>query len=173
TLGLGTTDHAVPFQDSTRVLWVVCMKWKPMAVHELVEMQETPARELISVPTLGLGTIDQAVPFQDSTRVPLPAWPTVVHELAETQDTPLRKFHTDLTFGLGTTDHLVPFQDSIRVLLPLVLVMNEPTAWQELGEMQDTPERPSVLVPGVELGTIDQAVPFQDSISVWLALPLE
>ena len=43
-LGLGTTDHALPFQDSTRVSCgseTPGAKWNPVAMHAVVELQET------------------------------------------------------------------------------------------------------------------------------------
>jgi hypothetical protein len=69
--GLGTTDHAVPFQDSIRGRARRFVVYIPTAVQALAEMQETPRRMSRSWAGLGLGlgSIDQAVPFQDSIRV--------------------------------------------------------------------------------------------------------
>jgi hypothetical protein len=64
-VGLGTTDQAMPFQDSTRVL----LELSPTATHDLAERQNTPLKALSFGTMIGLGTTDQAVPFHDSTRV--------------------------------------------------------------------------------------------------------
>jgi hypothetical protein len=117
--GLGTTDHLVPFQDSTRARVERPLSKLPTAVHAVAEIHDTPPRVLLFADGLRLGTTDQLVPFHDSTKVldlPLTLWmPTVVHLAAETHDTSNRKLRVTLGLGLGTTDQLVPFQDSIRV----------------------------------------------------------
>jgi hypothetical protein len=46
-----------------------------------------------------------------------------------------------------------------------------PTAVQAVAEVQDTPSRLLEMLPALGLGTTDQLVPFQDSISVWYGLP--
>jgi hypothetical protein len=67
-LGLGTTVHLVPFQDSMSVVATGKPKF-PTAVQALAETQEMPSRMAIGL--LGLGTIDHVVPFQDSMRAAL------------------------------------------------------------------------------------------------------
>ena len=70
-LGLGTTVHLVPFQDSMSVVATGKPKF-PTAVQARADRQETPVRALpppLGCGPLGLGTMDHLVPFQDSTRV--------------------------------------------------------------------------------------------------------
>src|ERR1043166_576414 len=69
-LGLGTTDHALPFQCSVSVwLGVNCpLEYSPAAQTSL-PLPVTALRLLVSVPTLGLGTCDHALPFQCSVSV--------------------------------------------------------------------------------------------------------
>ena len=47
----------------------------PTAMHELVDVHETPSSVLLFVPILGVGTIAQVAPFQDSTSVWVTALP--------------------------------------------------------------------------------------------------
>jgi hypothetical protein len=75
TFGLGTTDQMVPSQDSINVLdrSVLGVLYSPTAVHELVEIHETPLSSLIGGEVVlgsGLGTTVQVVPSHISTRVP-------------------------------------------------------------------------------------------------------
>jgi hypothetical protein len=67
-LGLGTTDHVVPFHDSIRVLLgpLTVRLWLPTAVHAVAETHDTLERKLRVALGLGLGTTDHAVPFHDS-----------------------------------------------------------------------------------------------------------
>jgi len=67
-LGLGTTVHLVPFQDSIRAADTGKPK-SPTAVQALAETQEMPSRMAMGL--LGLGTIDHVVPFQASMRAAL------------------------------------------------------------------------------------------------------
>jgi len=64
-VGLGTTDQALPFQDSDRV----ALPWSPTAIHDLEDTQETPFKALCFDTRVGLGAIDQAMPFQDSIKL--------------------------------------------------------------------------------------------------------
>jgi hypothetical protein len=91
TFGLGTTDQAVPFQDSTRVR---CLT-KPTAMQSVAETQETPENTFPTVadPRFGVGMTDQAVPFQASAKVRYTVllWmdePTATHWLADGHETP-------------------------------------------------------------------------------------
>ena len=119
-LGLGTTDHLVPFQDSMRVAGLPEPELvePPTAVQAAADRHCTLASVLCPDPGLGLGTWDQLVPFHDSMRVLLkrlvPCSPTAVHAAADTHDTLVRGL-LNPGLGLGTTDHVVPFQDSTRV----------------------------------------------------------
>ena len=176
--GLGTTDQLLPFQDSARVCWKGAgrpvSKYEPTAVQAVAEVQETPNSLLLSsVPASGLGTTDHLLPFQDSTRVPLAGgvtrWcePTAVQAVAETQDT-LARSALRTFCGLGATDQVLPFQISvIGFSLAVQHAPKWPTAAQNAAVTQETPNRKLTWpVPGLGLGTIDQAVPFQVSISV-------
>jgi hypothetical protein len=60
-LGLGTTDHAVPFHDSTSVA-----PEYPTAVHDVAETQETLVN---APPPVGVGMSDHDAPFHDSANV--------------------------------------------------------------------------------------------------------
>src|SRR5213593_3831467 len=77
-LGLGTTDHVLPFQCSVRVwLGVNCpLEYSPAAQTSL-PLPVAALRLLVSVPTLGLATCDHALPFQCSVSV-RPGWPPVL-----------------------------------------------------------------------------------------------
>jgi hypothetical protein len=118
--------------------------------------------------SFGLGTIDQVVPFHDSTSVLglRPRAPTAVQVVGDTHDTAERPSPRESGFGLGTIDQVVPFHDSMRVLGPPFAAVPVPTAVQALADTHDTASS-KLSGPAVfGLGTIDHAVPFQDSISV-------
>ena len=170
SFGLDTTDQVVPSQDSIRVLLAA----KPTAVQSLSDVQETP---LSLPPSKGLGATDQVVPSQDSMRGVACAcvfvWekPTAVHAAAVAQETPCRTLTAGSGLGLGTMDQVVPFHDSTMVftttLPPPFLLREEPTAVHAVGEVQETPRRTLAEGSGLGLGTMDQVVPFQDSMSVF------
>ena len=84
-----------------------------------------------------------------------------------TQETAASEFVVVPMLGLGTIDQAAPSHDSMRVRLTLESSTKDPTAVHELAEMHDTPRRRLSCVPLSGLGTIDQAVPSQDSTSVW------
>src|SRR4029077_1108074 len=69
-LGLGTTDHVLPFQCSVRV-WpgVNCPFEYSPATQTSLPAPVAPQRRLVLVPTLGLVTCDHALPFQCSVSV--------------------------------------------------------------------------------------------------------
>src|SRR5262245_9081237 len=72
TLGLTTTDQALPFQCSVRVRSIGMAPLRscrvPTAQTSVADLAATPDRVSLDA-GLGLVTIDQAVPFQCSTRV--------------------------------------------------------------------------------------------------------
>jgi hypothetical protein len=155
-------------------------------VQELVETQDTPLSSLNgteAVLGLGLGTADQVVPSQISMRVMIgcgtkasaPFEPTAMQNVVETHETPLRSLPgkgalLGFGFALGTMDQLVPFQTSISVSsVARVLPLGNntlPTAVQEFVEMQETPEKREVSGAKLTVGTTDQVVPSQLSVSV-------
>jgi hypothetical protein len=69
TLGLGTTDHTDPFQDSTNVSWPAPLLDSPTVTHDEVETHDTDRSSFAPIAALGLGTTDHTDPFQDSTNV--------------------------------------------------------------------------------------------------------
>jgi hypothetical protein len=161
--GLGTTDHAEPFHDSTNVC-AGPLPVEPTATQFVTEVHATPASKLCVGDGFGLGTTAQVVPFHHSVRVswfePLKEYPTATHALALGQAT---SFSTllllALTLGLGTTAHVLPFQCSVNVSSGLApFTAYQPTAIQFVGPLHDTFERMLNWTPGtLGLGTIDQA----------------
>jgi hypothetical protein len=113
-LGLGTTDHSVPFQLSIRVLLSPnVVQESPTAVHDVVETHEIPTRKLLVADVgLGLGTIVHPPPVADS----ISGWssplasrcsPTAVQVFGTGQDTVssvLVRFGA--VFGVGVTDQV-------------------------------------------------------------------
>jgi hypothetical protein len=80
-VGLGTTDHRLPFHDSVRVFCPLLLRpaappmgnpESPTAMHATGETHATPSSSLVVRVRLGLGTTDQRVPSHDWTRVPAP-----------------------------------------------------------------------------------------------------
>lgn len=121
-LRLGETDHVLPFNDSMRVRGAVRLfaEVVPTAMHEVVEVHDTPVR-YSTVPGLGLWETDHVLPFHDSMRVSLTVVdeeePTATHEVVEAHDTPSRPSKALVPPGLGLeeNDQVVPFHDSTRV----------------------------------------------------------
>jgi hypothetical protein len=161
--GLGTTDHAEPFHDSTNDC-AGPLPVEPTATQFVTEVHATPASKLCVGDGFGLGTTAQVVPFHHSVRVswfvPLKEYPTATHALALGQAT---SFSTllllALTLGLGTTAHVLPFQCSVNVSSGLApFTADQPTAIQFVGPLHDTFERTLNWAPGtLGLVTIDQA----------------
>ena len=101
-----------------------------------------------------------------NTMMPGMAYPATVLALATAAQLPsiVRLIQRALAYPLATPD-------SIRVLDwadPVVSLV--PAAVHEVAEMHDTPLR-LLLGPRLGLGTIDQAVPSNDIISVFLLAP--
>ena len=90
-------------------------------------------------------------------------YPTATHDDADVHDTDCSTLLP--SFGLSTTDHEVPSHASTNGLLPESDGV-APTATHQDEDAQDTPFRVSFAVPGFGLSTIDQSLPFQDSIRV-------
>ena len=72
--------------------------------------------------------------------------------------------------GIGTRVQAVPSQCSASVIVPPPSESVSPTAQTLLEERALTPYRWFVVTPGLGLGTMDQALPFQCSIRVFRPL---
>src|SRR5215470_11006079 len=114
-LGVGWTDHEVPFQASASVPSPL----PPTAMQVPTDAHDTPDRKG-PAGGFGVGWIDHVVPFQRSASVTesLPKLstaelPTAVQALAEVQDTAARALRGgDAGLGVGWSDHEEPFQRS-------------------------------------------------------------
>jgi hypothetical protein len=97
--------------------------------------------------------------------------PTAKHEVALAHETDVSAgLVLPAGFGLATIDHAVPFQrsTSVRGVMPLLA---SPTAKQLVVLAHETPKRSLFPAPaGFGLATIDQAEPFQRSMSVLAGL---
>jgi hypothetical protein len=85
-------------------------------------------------------------------------------------DTPLSRVSPPVTFGVETKDQAVPFQCSVCVTLTGIVPLEStpiPMAQMSAGPAALMPFR---RVPAAGLATIDQAVPFQCSMTAWSAL---
>jgi hypothetical protein len=99
----------------------------------------------------------------------LPIDPTAMQELSDVQATAANELLFVPSSGLETIDQVVPFHISVKVLtMLLLLLVDDPTAMQESSDVHATPDNELLSVPTSGLETIDQAVPFHVSISVWL-----
>jgi hypothetical protein len=179
-LGLRVTDQARPSQDSTKVSSIVpslLAEYSPTATQSVELMHDTPARPLPKLPLPAAESIDQTVPFQDSIRLPggppFESVPTAMQLAELVQDTLLRLLASNPGLGLEMDDHVVPFHDStnVRIFFPGLEPRREPTAWQLIERLHDTPRRSSLPLPGLGLGATDHDVPFQTSIRVWFSGP--
>jgi hypothetical protein len=69
-LGVDRVCHAVPFHTSASVRLLVDARYWPTAVHELVEVHETPSSELADDPAgFGVCCTVHVVPFHLSASV--------------------------------------------------------------------------------------------------------
>src|SRR6516162_8190758 len=159
-LGVGTTDHRVPFQDSITVLNAVPLgETAPTAVHASADTHDTPFRSLPVPARLGVRTTDQRVPFQDSARVPPGppcVKPTAMQAAAEAQDTATSSLLLLPKLGLGTSDQRVPSQRSARVTSAPMLFRRWPVAMHMFAETQDTASRKLPPARRFGLCTTDQ-----------------
>jgi len=145
--GLGTTDHAVPFQRSTSVCSPV-PRTPPPTATQLAALVHATELSVIAVPgTLGLAAIDQAVPFQCSiTGTPLNT-PTAKQLAA-----PGHAISLSEPPGVATIDQCAPSHCSINDAYgPL------PAAKHVVAVAQATAEKEpfSEPIPGLTLGTTD------------------
>ena len=152
--------------------WPLDVEYVPTAQALVAEVAATPRRTGCK-PGLGLGMWDQVVPFQCM----ISAWsaetgcaPTAQALAAEVALTLNRVGVVGLRLGVATWDQAVPFQWTISAANSGLGVLHAavqycPTAQALAGEVALTP-RSSDMVPGLGLGTRDQAAPFQCKISV-------
>jgi hypothetical protein len=173
-VGLGTTDHRLPFHDSARGLQLpLLFPEAPTAMHTSADTHDTVDRKVPLVPGVGLGTTDHRLPFHDSARVfcPLllpaappmgnPESPTAMHATGETHATPSSSLVVRARLGLGTTDQRVPSHDWTRVPEPLLSV-KAPTAVHASAETQDTASR---TFPAGRLGVCTTAQVRADAVA--------
>jgi hypothetical protein len=175
--GLETIDHTLPFQDRM-IVWA-WSKRVPTATQLVGPAHATSLRRLGWLEdALGLGTMVHTLPFHDSMSVwllaPMLTHPTAKQLVGPVHVTPLRLFDwPDEVLGLETMDHTLPFHDSTRVWL-FVPLENCPTATQFVALVHATLSRMlSWLGDVFGLGAMDHALPFHDSMRVWLFVPLK
>ena len=170
-LGMVTTDHRFPFQDSARLRTITGCTFQPPTASQFVALgQDTPLNQLLPrLATLGLGMTDQRLPFQDSAKVSIPNAPScepTATQLAALRQLMLLSTLFEPMLGLGITDQAFPFQDSTKVAVAWLRLPRSPTATHLVALRQDTPSSPLSL-PAVPLspgvGVIDQAFPSQVS----------
>jgi hypothetical protein len=113
----------------------------------------------------------QEVPLKDATSVwitpaELIKYPTAWHDVADVHATPWRTLVVVTLLVGAASAHVEPFHVSIRAWpMPLPLVV-EPTAWQEVVDLQDTAERLLLPLPLSALGITLHVVPFHDATRV-------
>ncbi len=182
-VGVGRMVHVVPFHVSANVQLVVPISLafvveKPTAVHAVVDVQDTPVRELLVAPvTLGVVCAVQVVPFHTSANVRpvllvFVEEPTAVHAVVDVQDTPVRELLVaPAGAGVGRMVQVVPFHDSTSCIGLLGTVKYRPTAVQAVADVQDTPLRELLVAPaGLGVVWMVQVVPFHTSTNVLLVL---
>jgi hypothetical protein len=122
-LGLGETDHVVPFHSSVNVcVEPVASPDSPTATQYAWVTHDTPRNLFSGLPVFGLGTTVQVLPSQISTSVwpvqteftcPGPELPTATQKVELTQETPASSL-VGLALGAGAIVHTAPSQASIR-----------------------------------------------------------
>ena len=118
-LGLRSSRHRLPSNDSATVDTTWPLECWPTAMQNDSETQETPAR-LVELAWLGLRIVDQAWPRQtwmDVCGVPPRVVPTATQKLSDVQETPESTF-VSAGLLLGVTRQERPFHTSIRPWLP-------------------------------------------------------
>ena len=120
----------------------------------------------------GCATSDQLVPFQRS-MIPgaetLPLEPTAKQLVVLRHATPCSPLAAGSGLGLVLTAQLVPFQRSMNVCTDVLLYRTVPTAKQLVVLGHDRSSSQLLVAPaGFGLATIDHAVPFHRSTSVFV-----
>src|SRR5262249_53770865 len=146
---------------------VFCLA-QPTAQASVAETALTPSSCLSPVPGLGMLTCDQPVPFQCKARVLGPKLvPTAQASARERALPPVSRAKLP-GLGLGTRFQVVPFQCKVKDLN----VVGDPVTTEVPAAQTLLPDAALTLlseappVPGLGLGTRDQAVPFQCTIKV-------
>src|SRR5262249_55506301 len=173
TFGLGTIDHALPFQCSTSVcvttLTPLTDEDEPTAQMSFGAIAAIPEREFDDDPAgFGLGTTLQALPFQCSTSVPVIVVPTAQTLFDARAARLTSEARVTAIDGVGTALHALPFQCSASgitgLLAPIGFVW--PTAQTSFDATPATAASVSSMRSVSKLGTTDHALPFQCSVSV-------
>jgi hypothetical protein len=152
--------------------------WYSPTAKQLVGTEhDTPVSWLLAAMAgLGLDTPIHRVPCHLTTSVRTGSdvdrrTPTAVHELRFTHVTPSSPFSAFPGLGLARIVQWVPSQRSISVLW-VECVKREPTAKHAVLVAHATPNNKLDVAPtGFGLGTIDQRLPSQRSVSVRGTLP--
>jgi hypothetical protein len=147
--------------------------WYSPTAKQLVATEQATLVSWLPAATagLGLGTPSHRVPCQVTTRVRTrsdvdPRTPTPVHEWRFTQVTPRSPLSAFPGLGLARIVQRVPSHRSISVRW-VVGVKREPTAKHAVLVAHATPNSKLDVAPtGFGLGTIDQWLPSQRSVSV-------
>src|SRR5579863_5808549 len=178
--GVGTIDHAVPFQCADRFFELSVSSW-PTAHTSLGLMAVMPLANWDDPRGVGEAAAVQVVPFQCSNNSEIVLAPLLLSQPAAHRSlgpVPEMAVSTSVSpgmpvagFGLGTIDHLVPFQCSIRVspagvavTPPLKLV---PTAQALPGLRSSTAFSRACCPAGCGTGTRVQVLPDRCSASGW------
>src|SRR5580700_3761355 len=143
---------------------------RPTAHTSSAETAATPVRKLSPVASSGApGTTLHAVPFQCSINVENPpalsVEPTAQMLVAEIAAMPAKTLPAGSAAGDGTTDQEVPFQCSIRLCPAPPGVATLPTAHTSAADTVTACSRVSSPAGSGAAAVIDQAFPFQCSIS--------
>lgn len=168
-VGVGWVDHLPPSQRSANVAnWPFGPGPYPTATQAVADAHDTALRPL--GPSSGVGWSDHLDPFHRATVVPTPKKetspsvkgppPTAVHAFSDVHDTPL----AFMPSGVGCLDHFEPFQRSTNASCWPALLLNDPTAMQNLSEVHDTLTSSLNVEPAGEgVCWIDHFEPFQPS----------
>jgi hypothetical protein len=173
--GLSTTDHELPFHNSTNVFVAepvsVSALVLPTAIHHELDTHDTDRNSSVLVPATGLSTTVQELPSQTSINVsvaePVKVEPTATHHSVDTHDTERKKSLTVPEVGLSTIVQELPSQVSINVSTPESVPV-EPTATHHELDTHETDDRKLPPVSALGLGTtviVSIAAPAGDDIT--------
>jgi hypothetical protein len=153
--GVASTVQLMPFQRSIRsVPKVLETGADPTAMHDRVDVHETPFRMLFADPGLGEVAIVQADPSQTSASVlaldtsTAAAFPTAAQNVVDVHEIPFRPAFVRLGgLGVATIDHLVPSQRCDNVIA-LPGTTDCPTAMHAPAARHETDARPASVAWG-------------------------